>query len=178
MKLADKVKAFVRTAVSDIFSEDSNPDVSDKVLAQIDITQARLNALRDEVAQAVARAKRAQQIWQTAQAQNQPDTDLLQARYEAYQETAVTLQTDLIHLQNRLDTLRRQTTGLYEREENVTALETLHTLRREVEKKADSLHDELGERQENIAQREDHAAARAELRERLTRDPRDRLDKS
>ncbi|MCA9960296.1 MAG: hypothetical protein R3E31_30805 [Chloroflexota bacterium] len=173
MKWTDKVKALLRTAVSDLFSEETHPTTPDRVQTQVEITQARLNVLHDEVALTVARAKRAQQAWQTALAANQPNADVLQAEYEAYRETAVSLQTDLAHLQKRLDALRRQHAGLAERDANVTTQETLHTLRRDVEKTADSLHDELAERQESIAQREDHAAARAELRARLSRDPRD-----
>ncbi|MBE2199223.1 MAG: hypothetical protein IAE79_11480 [Anaerolinea sp.] len=173
MKWTDKVKSALRTAVADLFSEETGSREPDRAAAQLDVTQARLNVLQDEVALAVARAKRAQQTWQTAVTQNHPDTDLLQARYQAYRETAVSLQADLAHLQQRLDALRRHNAGLHEREDNVAVLETLHTLHRDVEKTADSLHEELTDRQETIAQREDHAAARADLRARLSRDPRD-----
>ncbi len=67
MKWTDKVKALLRTAVTDLFSEETGPHEPDRAAAQLDVTQARLNVLQDEVALAVARAKRAQQAWQTAQ---------------------------------------------------------------------------------------------------------------
>lgn len=169
MKLRDKLRMIVQTAVSDLFSEDSHPTAPDRVLAQIEVSQARLDALTAELATAIARASRAEQAWQLAQAQNQPDTAELAAQAMAYRETAVSLQQDLTSLQTRLDTLRRQRTSLHERAANVATQEHRHTLHREITQTTDTLHHDLADQSEQIARREDHTAALDDIRARLSK---------
>ncbi|MCB8945712.1 MAG: hypothetical protein H6658_18340 [Ardenticatenaceae bacterium] len=165
MRLVDKLRAVVKTAVSDLFSEETETAVPDRTAQLIKQTQTHLTHLHGELAQAVARQKRAETAWRVAQAQGQPDADELKARYEQYALAAASLQADVERLQQRLQAVRQRHVGLDDREDSVETMERLQQIRRDLDKTAESLHSELDDRQEGIAQREDHVAAREEIDE-------------
>jgi phage shock protein A len=165
MRLVDKLRQVVKTAVSDLFSEESETAVPDSTAKLLKQTQTHLDQLRNELAQAVARQKRAETAWRVAEAQGQPDAQELQAHYENYAQAVASLQVDIERLQRRLQAVRQRQGSLSERENSVETRERLQQIRRDLDKTAESLHTELDDRQENVAQREDHAAAREEIEE-------------
>lgn len=165
MRLVDKLRQVVKTAVSDLFSEETETAVPDRTAVLVKQTQSHLDTLRNELAQAIARQKRAETAWRVAQAQGQPEADELQARYESYAQAVASFQNDIELLQQSLQSVRQRQGTLNEREESVTKREQLQKIRRDLDKTAESFHSELDDRQENIAQREDHVAARDEIEE-------------
>ncbi len=166
MKLWNKVRRAVQTAVSDLFSEDTETAVPDPIADLIRQTQKRLDALQDEMAQALVRQKRAETAWRTAQAQGRADADTLAEQHRTFAVTLVAIQGEIERLQARLTDLTMQSGQLTDRAANVEMMERLQTLRAEMDKTAVSLHHELEERQEQIARREDYSAARDEVYKR------------
>lgn len=163
MKLIDKVTQVIKTAVSDLFSEETQ--TTDPFFLHLRQTQTRLNELRDELAQAIAREKRAETAWRTAQAQNSPQTEELERHHQQFAQVSASLQAEMDVLQTRLLDIRTQTGQLSEREASVVAMERLQQLRKEINKTADSLHTTLQDRTEQVAVREDKTAAREEIEE-------------
>lgn len=165
MRLVDKLRQVVRTAVADLFSEETETAAPDPTAALLKETQYHLDGLRGELVRAIARQKRAETAWRVAAAQGQLDADELQTRYESYAQTVASLQADIERLQQRLQAVRQRHGSLAEREESVETVTRLQQIRRDLDKTAESMHTELDDRQEEIAQREDHVAAYEELEE-------------
>jgi chromosome segregation ATPase len=163
MRLVGKLKTFIQTAVSDLFGEETETAVVDPLSPLIRQTQIRLNELSDELAQAIAREKRAETMWRTSQAQGKPETEEMEQRHRAFVRATASLQLEMDQLQARLDGIRQRSGRLNEQEESVVTIERLQQLRKEMNKAADSLHTELEERGEQIAQREDKTAAREDI---------------
>lgn len=163
MRLVTKLKTFFLTAVSDLFSEETQ--TTDPFLLHLRQTQTRLNQLRDELAQAIAREKRAETAWRTAQAHQYPETALLEQQHQTFVQVTTALHLEIDRLQTQLMEIGKQTGQLNEREESVLAMERLQQLRKEINKTADSLHTALQDRTEQVAVREDKTAAREEIEE-------------
>lgn len=163
MKWVDKLRMVVTTAVSDLFSEETETAVVDPTTAKLQQTQKHLTELHEELTQAVVRQKRAETAMRVAQAQGQPEADALQALHESYSQVVASLQADIARLEQRLEAVRQRHSSLNEREESVEAMKRLQQTRQAVEKTADSLHTQLDDRQEEVAQREDHVAAREDI---------------
>lgn len=164
MGLWAKVRRVVQTAVTDLFSEESDTAVPDQTAVLMQDTQKRLDGLKNDLALALAREKQAETIWRAAQAQGQPGAAELEEQHRAFGQTIAILQTEIERLQVRLAVLTSQSAHLAAREENVAMRERLHILQRELDQTAVTLHHELAEREEQIARREDVAAAREEIR--------------
>lgn len=164
MGLWAKVRRVVQTAVSDLFSEESDTAVPDQTTVHIQDTQRRLDGLKNDLALALAREQQAETVWRVAQAQGQPGAAELEEQHRAFGQTIAALQAEIDRLQIRLAALTSQSAHLAAREDNVAMLERLHTLQRELDKTAVTLHHELADREEQIAHREDIAAAREEIR--------------
>ncbi len=164
MGLWAKVRRVVQTAVTDLFSEESDTAVPDPTAAHIQQAQKRLDALKNELALALTREKQAEAIWRTAQAQGQPYAAELEEQHRAFGQTIAALQAEIDRLQQRMAAIMSQSAHLKAREENVAMREQMQTLQRELDKTAVTLHHELAEREEQIARREDMAAAREEVR--------------
>ena len=65
MKWFDRILTALRSAARDLISEDDEIE-GDRIDTLIDAAQTRLTVLRDELAQAVAREKRAEIDWHAA----------------------------------------------------------------------------------------------------------------
>ncbi len=166
MKFWTKVRRVVQTAVSDLFSEESETAVSDPISDLIRQTQKRLDELQDELAQALVRQKRAEAAWRTAQAQGHAQADALAEQHKTFATALVAIQIEIERLQTRLTGLTLQAAQLTDRADSAAMIERLQTLRAEMDKTAVTLHHELEERQEQIARREDYNAARDEVYKR------------
>ncbi len=164
MGLWAKVRRVVQTAVTDLFSEETDTATPDPMVAQIQALQKRLDSLKNDLALALVREQQAENIWRAAQAQEQPAAAEMQEQHQAFRQTIAALQAEIDRLQVRLAVLTSQSAHLVAREENVAMRERLHTLQRELDKTAVTLHHELADRQEQIARREDMVAAREEIR--------------
>ena len=165
MRLVDKLRQVVKMAVADLFSEETKTAAPDPTAALLKEIQLQLDRLRNELAWAIARQKRAETAWRVAAAHSQPDADELQTRCESYAQAVASLQADIERLQQRLWAVRQRHGALDEREESVETMARLQRIRRDLDKTAESLHTELDDRQEEIAQREDHVAAYEEIEE-------------
>jgi len=165
MRLVDKLRRVVKTAVADLFSEETETAAPDPTAALLKETQHHLDRLRKELAWAITRQKRAETAWRMAEVQGQPDAGELQTRYETYAQAVATLQADIERIQQRLWSVRQRHGALAEREESVETMARLQQIRRDLDKTAESIHTELDDRQEEIAQREDHVAAYEEIEE-------------
>lgn len=163
MRWVDKLRVVVKTAVSDLFSEEAETAVSDPTVIKLQQTEKHVTKLHEELTQAIVRQKRAETAMRVAQAQGQPDAAELQAHYERYSQVVASLQADIARLEQRLKSVRQRHGSLNEQEDSVRAMERLQQTRQEMNKTADSLHANLDDRQEGIAQREDHVAAREEI---------------
>lgn len=166
MNVWARVRRLWHTAVADLFSEETATAVPDRVVTLIHDIQHRLDELHNELALALARARRAETAWQVAQAQNLPEAPELEAHYQTLTSAINRLQTEIDHLQTRLTAIESQTAYLKDREESITMLERLQTLQKELDKTAVTLHHDLADRQEQVARREDNVAAREEVRRR------------
>ncbi|MCI0394090.1 MAG: hypothetical protein L0332_31275 [Chloroflexi bacterium] len=194
MKWRDKVKFALRAAVHDLFGEEEfAPAQQDP--AALAAGRERLEALRRELAPAVAREKRAQleerKALAEAQALNQTVDEALVAgqeepaarklrqaqqalaraaeareRYQAYAQATAALRDEITRLAANLDALGRQLGTLSEREASVGTVEKLQTLRREQRQDSRELGDDLEARKERLARREDKTAAREEMEKR------------
>lgn len=164
MGLWAKMRRVVQTAVTDLFSEETGTATPDPMVAQIQELQKRLDSLKNDLALALVREKQAENIWRAAQAQGQPAAAELEEQHRAFAQTIAALQAEMERLHVRLAVLTSQSAHLTAREENVAMRERLHTLQRELDKTAVTLHHELADRKEQITRREDVAAAREEIR--------------
>ena len=191
MRWFDRVLTALRSAARDLISEDDEIE-GDRVDTLIDAAQTRLTVLRDELAQAVAREKRAEIEWHEAVAQAnaldvgvdaalragqdeaaraqivqasraQIKADDLSEHYQACQRVSARLREEVMALQDEIDETQERYTHLNDRERSTQSLEQLNQLRREQRKDTRALHSELDERKEQVAKREDHIAARDEV---------------
>ena len=184
MKWIDRVLTSLRSAARDLISEEDTAAEEDHVAALLDTAQARLNVLRDELATAIAREKRAEIEWHEAVAQAsaldtgvdaalragqdeaaraQIKADDLSEHYQACQRVSARLREEVMALQDEIDETQERYTHLTDRERNTQSLEQLNQLRRDQRKDTRALHSELDEHKEQVAKREDHAAARDEV---------------
>jgi phage shock protein A len=191
MKWFDRILTALRSAARDLISEEDEIE-GDRVDTLIDAAQTRLTVLRDELAQAVAREKRAEIEWRAAWDQaNALDTnvdnalrsgqddlarvhieqasraqvkaDELSEHYQACVRVTTRLRDDVNTLQAQLDDVIRRQTQLTDREQNATSLEQINRLKREQRRAASDLKRDLEDRAREVSQREDYLAAREEI---------------
>ena len=191
MKWFDRILTALRSAARDLISEEDEIE-GDHVDTLIDAAQTRLTVLRDELAQAVAREKRAEIEWRAAWDQaNALDTnvdnalragqddlakvhieqasraqvkaDELSEHYQACVRVTTRLREDVNALQAQLDDVIRRQTQLTDREQSATSLEQINRLKREQRRAASDLKRELEDRAREVAKREDYLAAREEI---------------
>ena len=194
MKWIDRIFNSLRTAARDLLSEDDQvaDATTDRATALLDAANARLNVLRDELAQAIAREKRLEAEWRTAQTQAdalneavdallranddeaarnqiepasraQVKADELSERYQAAGRTTARLRDEVRSLQGQVDEARHQQEQVWLRENSAESLEKLNQLKREQRKDTRTLNDDLAARRETVARREDRLAARDDL---------------
>ena len=157
----------------------------------LDAAQQQLDALRLELAGAVTRQKRITRDWQTElaklQSLNAAVDDALQAAQDerarllqeqanlvqkqvdelaemvvACEQHASGIRTALSSQQERLDSLRRRSQYLDDREKSVAVLAELLGAQQSLTKQTDTLQSEFAAWEEQIARREDRLAARRE----------------
>jgi phage shock protein A len=191
MKWFDRILTALRSAARDLISEEDEIE-GDRVDTLIDAAQTRLAVLRDELAQAVAREKRAELEWRAAWDQaNALDTnvdnalragqddlarvhieqasraqvkaDELSEHYQACVRVTTRLREEVSTLQTQLDDVIRRQTQLTDREQSATSLEQINRLKREQRRAASDLKRELKDRAREVAKREDYLAAREEI---------------
>ena len=181
MKWFDRILTALRSAARDLISEEDEIE-GDRVETLIDAAQTRLTVLRDELAQAVAREKRAEIEWRAAWDQaNALDTNVDNAlragqddlaRVHIEQASRAQVKADelsehyqaCVRVTTRLrdDVIRRQI-QLTDREQSATSLEQINHLKREQRRAASDLKRELEDRAREVAKREDYLAAREEI---------------
>jgi phage shock protein A len=191
MKWFDRILTALRSAARDLISEDDEIE-GDRVDTLIDAAQTRLTVLRDELAQAVAREKRAEIEWHAAWDQAnaldinvdnalhagqddlarvhieqasraQVKADELSEHYQACVRVTTRLRDDVNALQTQLDDVIRRQTQLTDREQSATSLEQINRLKREQRRAASDLKRELEDRAREVSKREDYLAAREEI---------------
>ena len=191
MKWFDRILTALRSAARDLISEEDEIE-GDRVDTLIDAAQTRLTVLRDELAQAVAREKRAEIEWRAAWEQaNALDTnvdnalrsgqddlakvhieqasraqvkaDELSEHYQACVRVTTRLREEVNVLQTQLDDVIRRQTQLSEREQSATSLEQINRLKREQRRAASELKRDLEDRARQVSKREDYLAAREEI---------------
>ena len=194
MKWIDRIFNSLRTAARDLLSEDDQPaDANaDRSTALLNAANARLNVLRDELAQAIVREKRLEVEWRAAQTQAdalneavdallrasdddaargqiepasraQVKADELSERYQAAVRTTARLRDEVRSLQGQVDEARHQQEQVWLRENSAESLEKLHQLQREQRRDARTLNEDLATRRETVARREDRLAARDDI---------------
>jgi phage shock protein A len=191
MKWFDRILTALRSAARDLISEDDEIE-GDRIDTLIDAAQTRLTVLRDELAQAVAREKRAEIEWHAAWDQAnaldsnvdnalragqddlarvhieqasraQVKADELSEHYQACVRVTTRLREDVSVLQTQLDDVTRRQNQLTDREQSAEALEQLNRLKREQRRAASDLKRELEDRAREVSKREDYLAAREEI---------------
>ncbi len=191
MKWFDRILTALRSAARDLISEDDEIE-GDRVEMLIEAAQTRLTVLRDELAQAVAREKRAEIEWHAAWDQaNALDTnvdtalrtgqddlarvhieqasraqvkaDELSEHYQACVRVTTRLREEVSTLQTQLDDVIRRQTQLSDRERSADSLEQLNRLKREQRRAAADLKRDLEDRARQVSKREDYLAAREEI---------------
>jgi phage shock protein A len=191
MKWFDRILTALRSAARDLISEDDEIE-ADRVETLIEAAQTRLTVLRDELAQAVAREKRAEIEWRAAWEQaNALDTnvdnalragqddlarvhieqasraqvkaDELSEHYQASVRVTTRLREEVNALQTQLDDVVRRQTQLSDREHSADSLENLNRLKREQRRAASDLKRDLEDRARQVSKREDYLAAREEI---------------
>jgi phage shock protein A len=191
MKWFDRILTALRSAARDLISEEDEIE-GDRVDTLIEAAQTRLTVLRDELAQAVAREKRAEIEWRAAWDQaNALDTnvdnalrvgqddlarvhieqasraqvkaDELSEHYQACVRVTTRLREEVNALQTQLDDVIRRQTQLTDREQSATSLEQMNRLKREQRRAASELKRDLEDRAREVSKREDYLAAREEL---------------
>jgi phage shock protein A len=191
MKWFDRILTALRSAARDLISEEDEIE-GDRVETLIDAAQTRLTVLRDELAQAVAREKRAEIEWRAAWDQaNALDTnvdnalragqddlakvhieqasraqvkaDELSEHYQACVRVTTRLREEVNALQTQLDDVIRRQTQLADREQSATSLEQINRLKREQRRAASDLKRDLEDRAREVSKREDYLAAREEI---------------
>jgi phage shock protein A len=194
MKLINRIKIALRTAVDDLISEEA-ADQEDPAEAQLSAIRARLEKVRQELAAATVREKRAEKSYRTflntANTLNQAlDAALLAGqveparkqvqqaaealaraeetyeRYLAFAQAADLLRAEIDSLQRQLEALQHHHESLADRESNVVMLERLNKLRREQLRQAAELRTKLEQARERLAVREDHLAAWEDVQQR------------
>ena len=191
MKWFDRILTALRSAARDLISEDDEIE-GDRVDTLIDVAQTRVTVLRDELAQAVAREKRAEIEWRAAWDQaNALDTnvdnalragqddlarlhieqasraqvkaDELSEHYQACVRLTTRLREEVTTLQMQIDDVIGRQTQLSDREHSADSLEQLNRLKREQRRAASDLKRELEDRAREVSKREDYLAAREEI---------------
>jgi phage shock protein A len=191
MKWFDRILTALRSAARDLISEEDEIE-GDRVDTLIDAAQTRLTVLRDELAQAVAREKRAEIEWRAAWDQAnaldgnvdealragqddlakihieqasraQVKADELSEHYQACVRVTTRLREEVHALQTQLDDVMRRQTQLTDREQSAASLEQINRLKREQRRAASDLKRELEDRAREVSKREDYLAAREEI---------------
>ena len=191
MKWFDRILTALRSAARDLISEDDEIE-GDRIDTLIDAAQTRLTVLRDELAQAVAREKRAEIDWHAAWDQaNALDTNVDQAlragqddlarthieqasraqvkadelseHYQACVRVTTRLREEVSALQTQLDDVTRRQSQLTDREQSATSLEQINRLKREQRRATSELKRDLEDRAREVSKREDYLAAREEI---------------
>jgi phage shock protein A len=198
MKLVERIRRLLRVAVNDLIGEEPLPP-EDEVGARITAVAPRLAQLRNELAAATVREKRAEREHRTALVRlnelNQvadkalgagqeaearrylaqadqllASVDSLQDRYLTYAQASLKLRAEIETLEAQLTTLRRQHESLADQEGNVAMLEKFNQARREQRQEVKAARDNLDALKERLAIREDHLAAWDEVEERGLKD--------
>lgn len=201
MNLLDKLKTLVQSTVSDavqdLLGEDtrdrtakiSAPD-TEKLLKQAD---KRLAKLREDLADAVAREKRAEQSWQAAGANARKLNDEMDALLKAdktddaraklqqaklaekqvtdterdaqrYEQLSAKLRQEMALLEAQLNEVRRKLNQTAEREASVNVAEQTQQVAKEQRKEIEKVEPELkAKEEEDAAKREDNVEAKDEL---------------
>lgn len=191
MKWFDRILTALRSAARDLISEGDEIE-GDLVETLVDAAQTRLTVLRDELAQAIAREKRAEIEWRAAWDQaNALDTnvdtalrsgqddlarvhieqasraqvkaDALSEHYQACVRVTTRLREEVQALQTQLEDVIRRQTQLSDREHSAESLEQINRLKREQRRAASDLKRDLEERARRVSKREDYLAAREEI---------------
>jgi phage shock protein A len=194
MNLIERIITALRAAVHDIISEEPAGQ-EDTANTELLAVQARLETVRNELAAATVREKRAERSYRSlmdkAGALNEAvDAAILAGengsarsrmqeaqqalakaeetyeRYLSFAQAAGSLRVEIDTLQRQLDALRRHHESLADRESNVAMLERLNTLRREQRQEAADLRTRLDLARERLAVREDHLAAWEDVQQR------------
>lgn len=167
----------------------SGESTSDRLSTLLDETQQHLDALRLELANVIAHQQRIRQTWQERLAEIQylntavdealkagredqarglqsqinrlqKNADEMAELVHACQEQATEIRTAVNSQQEQLDTLRRRSVLLEDRENSLAALTEVFGAQQSLSRRADALQTELAEWEEQIARREDKLAAR------------------
>ena len=191
MKWFDRILTALRSAARDLISEDDEIE-GDRVDTLVEAAQTRLQVLRDELAQAVAREKRAEIEWHAAWDQaNALDTnvdnalragqddlarahieqasraqvkaDELSEHYQACVRVTTRLREEVNALQAQLEDVLQRQTQLSDREHGADSLDQVNRLKREQRRAAADLKRDLEERARQVSKREDYLAAREEI---------------
>ena len=192
MKWFDRILTSLRAAARDLLSEEDTPEESDRLDSLLETAQTRLHVLRSELAQAIAREKRAEIDWragweqanaldagidsalragqddiarsQIEQASRaQVKADELSERYQACVRVTTRLREEVNSLAAQIDEVQRRRNSIADRELGAESLEQLHKLKREQRKEASTLTSDLETREEQVARKEDRLSARDEL---------------
>ena len=192
MKWFDRILTGLRAAARDLLSEEDTPEESDRLDSLLETAQTRLHVLRSELAQAIAREKRAEIDWragweqanaldagidsalragqddiarsQIEQASRaQVKADELSERYQACVRVTTRLREEVNSLAAQIDEVQRRRNSIADRELGAESLEQLHKLKREQRKEASTLTSDLETREEQVARKEDRLSARDEL---------------
>jgi len=191
MNWIDRVLAALRRTVRDLISEEEALE-DERIAALLAAARVRIGALRLETDEATAREKRAELEWRATQTEigalnDAVDTALrtgreaeareylkriqtaqqraerLSKRRRDYAQAADQLRSEMRRLEMQLDDMDSQTGQLADRERSAEAMEQLNRLRRDLRKFAATTHDEMSDREEQIARREDRIDARREV---------------
>ena len=191
MKWFDRILTALRSATRDLISEDDEIE-SDRIDTLIAAAQTRLSVLRDELAQAVAREKRAELEWHAAWDQAnaldanvdqalragqddlarahieqasraQVKADELSEHYQACVRVTTRLREEVTALQTQLDDVIKRQGQLSDRERGADSLESINRLKREQRRATSELKRDLEERARQVSKREDYLAAREEV---------------
>ncbi len=191
MDLLNRLSLALRSTVNDLFAEEP-PAPEDRAARLLKTAEQRVAKLNEQLAQAVAREKRAEQDWRDARARadaleaevnaavrdrqdevaraklaqlNQAQTKLLQLNdsWKSYAATSEKLRIEMQDLQAQLGEARRRLQQVGDREGNAGGMEDLQQTRREQRKESEQVREELKAREEQTARREDNVAAREEL---------------
>ena len=191
MNLLNRLSTAIRAAAHDLFAEEA-PAPEDRAASLLKTAQQRTDRLNEQLAQAVAREKRAEQAWRDALAQanaleaevnaavqsGQDDVaraklaQLNQAQIKTQQlndrwlndaSTSEKLRLEIQALQAQLGEARRRLDQVGDRAGNAGGMEDLQRIRREQRHDTTQVHHELKTREEQTARREDDIAAREEL---------------
>ena len=190
-RLSLAIRAATRAAANDLFGEET-PAPEDRTAQLLKTAQQRVNKLNEQLAQAVAREKRAEQDWREARARvdaleadvdaavrnhqddvarakltqvNQAQNKLRQLSdsWKAYAASSEKLRIEIQDLHTQLADAQRRLQQVNEREGNAGGMENLQQTRREQRKETAQVQDEMKAREEQTARREDNIAAREEL---------------